>query len=54
MAPEISMANQRPAQYVFSRHVDKMLHEIHSAKPEVGADAAGAKPAEPHVSVAAG
>jgi hypothetical protein len=53
MAPEISLANQRPAQYVFSRHVEKMLHEIHSAKPDVGADA-DAKPAEPHVSVAAG
>ena len=25
MAPEISLANQRPAEYVFSRHVqDKM------------------------------
>ena len=53
MAPEISMANQRPAQYVFSRHVEKMLHEIHSAKPPVDADTAGAQPAEPHVSVAA-
>ena len=28
MAPEISLANQRPAEYVFSRHVDKKLAEI--------------------------
>ena len=54
MAPEISLANQRPAQYVFSRHVEKMLHDIHSATPQAGADGANAKPAEPHVSAAAG
>ena len=28
MAPEISLAHQRPAQYVFSRHVDQKLSEI--------------------------
>ncbi|MDX7952008.1 adenosyl-hopene transferase HpnH [Lichenihabitans sp. Uapishka_5] len=28
MAPEISLANQRPAEYVFSRHVDQKLAEI--------------------------
>ena len=28
MVPEISLANQRPAEYVFTKHVDKMLHEI--------------------------
>jgi hopanoid biosynthesis associated radical SAM protein HpnH len=28
MAPEISLQNQRPAQYVFSRHVDLKLAEI--------------------------
>jgi hopanoid biosynthesis associated radical SAM protein HpnH len=28
MAPEISLARQRPAQYVFSRHVDQKLAEI--------------------------
>jgi hopanoid biosynthesis associated radical SAM protein HpnH len=29
MAPEIAMHNQRPAKYVFSSHVDKMLSDIH-------------------------
>jgi len=28
MAPEIPLGNQRPAQYVFSRHVDIKLSEI--------------------------
>jgi phage terminase Nu1 subunit (DNA packaging protein) len=28
MAPEIPLAHQRPAQYVFSRHVDQKLSEI--------------------------
>ena len=28
MAPEISLANQRPAEFVFSRHVQKRLTEI--------------------------
>jgi hypothetical protein len=28
MAPEISLANQRPAEYVFSRHVEQKLVEI--------------------------
>jgi hypothetical protein len=54
MAPEISLEHQRPAQYVFSRHVDKMLHDIQSAKPDAGADASHAKPAEPNVPAAAG
>jgi hopanoid biosynthesis associated radical SAM protein HpnH len=30
MAPEINMQNQRPAQYVFSSHVEKMLADIHT------------------------
>jgi len=30
MAPEIDMQNQRPAQYVFSSHVQKMLGDIHA------------------------
>jgi hopanoid biosynthesis associated radical SAM protein HpnH len=30
MAPEISMDRQRPAQYVFSSHVEKMLADIHA------------------------
>jgi hypothetical protein len=32
MAPEISLENQRPAQYVFSRHVDQKLTEIQENK----------------------
>ncbi len=28
MAPEIPLDRQRPAQYVFSRHVELKLHEI--------------------------
>ena len=43
MAPEIDLANQRPAEYVFSRHVqDKMSELRHKkpAKPSQVADAA--------------
>jgi hopanoid biosynthesis associated radical SAM protein HpnH len=32
MVPEINLENQRPAQYVFSRHVDKMLADIKAEK----------------------
>ncbi|MFC0408243.1 adenosyl-hopene transferase HpnH [Roseomonas elaeocarpi] len=32
MAPDISIANQRPAQYVFSSHVEKKLTEIRRTK----------------------
>ncbi len=32
MAPEIPLANQRPAQYVFSRHVELKLNEIRATK----------------------
>jgi hypothetical protein len=32
MAPEISLERQRPAQYVFSRHVEKMLSHIGQPK----------------------
>jgi hypothetical protein len=35
MAPEIPLERQRPAQYVFSRHVQEML--THVGKPEVRA-----------------
>ena len=28
MAPEISLANQRPAEYVFSRHVENRMTKI--------------------------
>jgi hopanoid biosynthesis associated radical SAM protein HpnH len=52
MAPEISINGQRPAQYVFSRHVEKMLHDIHTAKVE--ADPTEAKPAQPQITAAAG
>ncbi|WP_158808833.1 adenosyl-hopene transferase HpnH [Beijerinckia sp. L45] len=34
MAPELSLANQRPAEFVFSRHVEKRIAEI-DAKPAV-------------------
>ena len=33
MAPEIPLDRQRPAQFVFSSHVERKLAEIHSAKP---------------------
>ena len=42
MAPEIALDNQRPAQFVFSRHVQEMLSGIHAAKPK--ATSAEAKP----------
>ncbi|MDE1937687.1 MAG: DUF3463 domain-containing protein, partial [Alphaproteobacteria bacterium] len=32
LAPDISLANQRPAEFVFSRHVEKKLSEIRTAK----------------------
>ncbi|MBM3529704.1 MAG: adenosyl-hopene transferase HpnH [Alphaproteobacteria bacterium] len=35
MAPEIGLENQRPAQYVFSRHVEQKLGEIRAAKQPV-------------------
>ena len=38
MAPEISLAHQRPAEFVFSRHVEKMLADI----PRKARAAAGA------------
>jgi hypothetical protein len=34
MAPEISLANQRPADYVFSKHVAIKLEEIGRAQPK--------------------
>jgi hopanoid biosynthesis associated radical SAM protein HpnH len=33
MAPDISRANERPAKYVFSSHVEKMLAEIKTSNP---------------------
>jgi hypothetical protein len=32
MAPEISLAKQRPAEFVFSRHVEHKLTEIRERK----------------------
>jgi hypothetical protein len=32
MAPEIPLENQRPAEYVFSRHVEQKLAEITKAE----------------------
>jgi hypothetical protein len=29
MAPDIPLEGQRPAQYVFSRHVERMMADIH-------------------------
>lgn len=40
MAPEISLENQRPAQYVFSRHVQRKMAEIHGHKDMGQLDAA--------------
>ena len=54
MAPEISLTQQRPAQYVFSRHVDKMLNEIHAAKSAPANDPSGAQSAPPKMPAAAG
>ena len=54
MAPEISLTQQRPAQFVFSRHVDKMLHDIQTAKPEAGVEPSAAKVAQPKITAAAG
>jgi hopanoid biosynthesis associated radical SAM protein HpnH len=33
MAPDISLANQRPAEYVFTKHVDEKLAEIKASQP---------------------
>jgi hopanoid biosynthesis associated radical SAM protein HpnH len=46
MAPEISLAQQRPAQYVFSRHVEQMLAQIRQPKvrePQVRTKAPAAR-----------
>ena len=50
MAPEIPLVQQRPAQFVFSRHVEKMLRDIHTAEP----NSAAPKPADSQISAAAG
>jgi hopanoid biosynthesis associated radical SAM protein HpnH len=40
MAPDVSLARQRPAEYVFSRHVETALARIRSRKAEPEAEAA--------------
>ncbi|MGH7057110.1 MAG: adenosyl-hopene transferase HpnH [Acetobacteraceae bacterium] len=37
MAPEIPLAGQRPAEYVFSRHVEQAMADLHHGKPIAGA-----------------
>ena len=39
MAPEIDLSKQRPAEYVFSRHVEDAMKKAH-AKPAAMVDAA--------------
>lgn len=42
MAPEISLANQRPAQYVFSQQVQKTLTQLNAEKAQKAAEKAAA------------
>jgi hypothetical protein len=35
MAPEIDLTRQRPADYVFSRHVQQMVDRLRHTKPAV-------------------
>jgi hopanoid biosynthesis associated radical SAM protein HpnH len=54
MAPEISLANQRPAQYVFTKQVEKTLTELNAEKARKAADKAKlVKQPEPHHMTAA-
>jgi hypothetical protein len=41
MAPEISLDGQRPAQYVFSRHVQQALAKLGSPRVRTKEPAAG-------------
>ena len=34
MAPEIDLSKQRPAEFVFSRHVEKKMSEIRTGKSD--------------------
>ncbi|WP_149538196.1 adenosyl-hopene transferase HpnH [Siccirubricoccus phaeus] len=43
MAPEIDLTNQRPAEYVFSRHVEKTMAELAHDAPSKRAPVKGAK-----------
>ncbi len=40
MAPDVSLARQRPAEYVFSRHVENALTRIRARKAAPEAEAA--------------
>ena len=55
MAPEISLANQRPAQYVFAKQVEKTLTELNAEKARKAAEKAklAAKQPAPHHMTAA-
>jgi hopanoid biosynthesis associated radical SAM protein HpnH len=53
MAPEIALSNQRPAQFVFSRHVQEMMSGIHAAKKPAKPVAPAARPLQPKVTAAA-
>jgi hopanoid biosynthesis associated radical SAM protein HpnH len=59
MAPEISLANQRPAQYNFTKQVEKTLTELNAEKAKKAADkaaalaAAQARQPQPHHMTAA-
>jgi len=44
MAPEIDLSNQRPAEYVFSRHVQQALAEMAHEPPKRGAKHGGTAP----------
>jgi hypothetical protein len=49
MAPDIDLTKQRPAEYVFSKHVEIKLEEIGRSKPSKAAnDAAAARKAAAH------
>ena len=34
MAPEIDLSNQRPAEFIFSRHVEHKMSEIRAGKSD--------------------
>jgi hypothetical protein len=40
MAPEISLANQRPAQYTFAKQVEKTLTQLNAEKAQKAAEKA--------------
>ena len=52
MAPEISLANQRPAQYVFSQQVEKTLTQLNAEKAKKAADKAAAAREPVHLTAA--